>query len=206
VTVVRHTALFVWADGVTDEEKLRAKEGIAYCWFGSDVLTFDFGEDLGQAPSRHGFSLQHDHGDRASWDAYNENEAHARAGAYLKSLTRPELAARVDWTYDGPPSRRGAVRYLALYRWAGAAGKRERSEALAAVGSLRERCSSLRALETGTDLSWYPPNYDWVVEAHFDDVEGLRAFLEHPAQREAAAVVEAATAELAGVQYRMLSG
>jgi hypothetical protein len=81
VTVVRHTALFVWADGVTDEEKLRAKEGVAYCWFGSDVLTFDFGESLTLAPSRHGFSLQHDHRDRASWDAYNENEAHARAGA-----------------------------------------------------------------------------------------------------------------------------
>ena len=117
MTGVRHSALFVWSDDVGDEQKLRAKEGVAYCWFGSDVLTFDFGEDLGVAPTRHGFSLQHDHGDRAAWEAYNENAAHARAGAYLKSITRPELAARVDWEYEGPPSRRGAVRHLALYRW-----------------------------------------------------------------------------------------
>jgi hypothetical protein len=205
VTVVRHTALFVWTDGVTDEQKLRAKEGVAYCWFGADVLTFDFGEDLGLAPSRHGFALQHDHRDRVSWEAYNENEAHARAGAYLRSLTHPELAARVDWAYDGPESRRGAVRHLALYRWGERVGERERSEALAAVDGLRERCPSVRALVTGIDLGWYPPNYDWIVEAQFDDVEGLRAFIEHPAQVEAAALVEAA-AERARVQYRMLSG
>jgi Stress responsive A/B Barrel Domain len=206
VTVIRHTALFVWAEGVTAEQKLRAKEGVAYCWFGSDVLTFDFGEDLGVAPARHGFSLQHDHQDRASWDAYNENVAHARAGAFLKSLTRPELAARVDWTYDGPSPRRGTVRHLALYRWAEGAGNSERSRALAAVADLRERCPSLRALETGVDLGWYPPNYDWIAEAHFDTVEGLSAFMEHPAQLEAAAALEAATAELARVQYRVLGG
>ena len=85
---------------------------------------FDFGEDLGHAPGRHGFSLQHDHGDRAAWEAYNENAAHARAGAYLKSITRPELAARVDWIYDGPGSQRGAVRQLTLCRWAEPAGER----------------------------------------------------------------------------------
>jgi Stress responsive A/B Barrel Domain len=205
MTVVRHTALFVWADGVSAEQKLRAKEAIAYCWFGSDVLTFDFGEDLGLAPGLHGFSLQHDHRDRACWDAYNENAAHARAGAFLKSITRPELAARVDWTYSGPASRRGAVRHLALHRWAESADETVRAEALAAVAGLRE-CPSVRALETGIDLGWYPPNYDWVVEAHFDDVDGLRAFMELPAQLEAAAAVEDATAEIARVQYRMLSG
>jgi hypothetical protein len=66
----------------------------------------------------------------------------------------------------------------------------------------------MRALELGSDLGWYPPNLDWIIEAHFDDLEGLAAFLGHPARVEAEAVVAAATrpAEAARIQYRMLSG
>jgi hypothetical protein len=208
VSPVRHTALFVWAEGTTEEQKVRAKEGVAYCAFGSNVSSFDFGEDVGLAPSRHGFALQHDHADRANWDAYNENEAHARAGAFLKSVTRPELAARVDWIYDGPVSARGAVRHLALYRWNEAAGVRERSDALAAVRALQESCPSVAALEIGADLGWYPPNYDWVVEAHFADLAGVAEFNEHPARLEAEQLAAAATqADLtARVQFRMLAG
>jgi hypothetical protein len=208
VSVVRHTALFVWADGVGEAEKVRAKDGVAYCYFGSEVLSLDFGEALGLAPSAHGFALQHDHRDRAAWDAYAENAAHHRAGAFLRSLTRPELAARVDWDYDGPPSRRGAIRHLELHRWREGAGRDERAAALAALAGLRERCASVRALELGADLGWYPPNLDWIVEAHFDDVEGLADFLAHPARAEAEAAVAAATrpTEAARIQYRMLSG
>jgi hypothetical protein len=208
VTVIRHTALFVWADGVTDEQRIRVKDGVAYCSYGSDVLALDFGQHLGLTPTRHGFALQHDHRDRGDWDAYNENEAHHRVGALLRSITRPGLAARVDWVYDGPPSTRGAVRHLSLYRWNDAAGERERSDALSAVAALPGLCPSVRALEIGVDLGWYPPNYDWIVEAHFDDVDDLAAFIEHPARREAEAIGAAATQGdlTAQIQYRMLSG
>ena len=206
--MIRHTALFVWAEDATGEDRVRAKDGVAYCYFGSDVLTLDFGEHIGPAASRFGFSLQHDHRDRAAWEAYNENAAHHRAGAFLKSITQPELAARVDWVYEGRASIRGAVRHLALYRWDGAAGERQKLEARAAVAGLRDLCPTVRALETGTDLGWYPPNYDWIVEAHFADLEGLAEFMQHPVRVEVDAVVASATrAELtACVQYRMLSG
>jgi hypothetical protein len=172
------------------------------------VLALDFGEDLGLTRTQHGFALQHDHRDRADWEAYNANAAHHRVGAVLRSLTRPELAARVDWEYEGPPSRRGAVRHLALYRWDEAAGEHERSAALAAMAGLSSLCPSASALEIGTDLGWYPPNYDWIVEAHFDDADGLAEFLAHPAVQEAEAVAAAAVqGELtARVGYRMLSG
>jgi hypothetical protein len=207
VSAVRHTALFVWADGVTEEQRVRVKDGVAYCYYASTVLTLDFGEDLGLDATRYGFSLQHDHEDRADWDAYNENAAHARVGAFLKSITLPELAARVDWIYDGPPSRRGAVRHLALYRWDDGADGIARAEARAAVAGLRQECPTIRALELGDDLGWYPPNYDWIVEAHFDDVDGIAEFNRHPARHEAAAVVAQATRGApAQVQYRMLSG
>jgi hypothetical protein len=205
---VRHTALFVWADAATEEERVRAKDGVAYCYYGSEVLALDFGQDIGLYPTVHGFALMHDHRDRAAWDAYNENAAHARVGAHLKSITQPERAARVDWVYGGPRSRRGAVRHLALYRWQEDAGEDGRAEACAATADLARRCPSVRAIELGDDLGWYPPNYDWIVEAHFDDVEGLVAFMEHPAQQEVAALVAGLTRpELtARVQHRMLAG
>ena len=184
---------------------MHVKDGVAYCYFASEVLTLDFGEDLGLEPTLHGFSLQHDHRDRAAWEAYNENAAHARVGAFLKSISRPELAARVDWLYEGPPSRRGAVRHLELHRSAEGAGERERTEARAAVAALRD-LPGVGGLELGDDLGWYPPNYDWIVETHFDDVDGLLGFLEDPARIEAAAVVALVTAETARISYRMLSG
>ncbi len=205
--MIRHTALFVWTDDATEEDRIRVKDGVAYCFYGSGVPALDFGEDLGLDPSRHGFALMHDHRHRADWDAYNENAAHARVGAILKSLTLPELAARVDWVYTGPPSRRGAVRHLALYRWRDDASEADRMDAQAAVAALRVHCPAVRALELGNDLGWYPPNYDWVVEAHFDDVDGLADFNEHPAQLEAAEAVAAVThADVARVQHRMLAG
>ena len=206
---MRHSALFVWADGTTDEQKVRVKDGVAYCYYGSEVLTLDFGEDLGLYPSAHGFTLMHDHRDRAAWDAYNENGAHARVGAFLKSITQPELAARVDWDLRRAAvaaRRRPAPRALPLER----IGRRATSgqTARAAAAELARRCPTVRALELGLDLGWYPTNYDWIVEAHFDDVDGLVAFMEHPAQQEAAAAIAAVTqAELtARVQHRMLAG
>jgi hypothetical protein len=205
---VRHSALFAWADGTTEEQRVRVKDGVAYCYYASEVLALDFGEDLGLYPTAHGFALMHDHRDRAAWEGYNENGAHARVGAFLKSITRPELAARVDWDYEGPPSRRGAVRHLALYRWLDSAGEDERSAAHAVAAELPRRCRTVSALHLGVDLGWYQTNYDWIVEAHFDDVDGLAAFMEHPAQQEAAAAIAAVTQSeiTARVQHRMLAG
>src|SRR5207247_9514531 len=42
--LIRHAVLFVRGDGVTAEQVLRAKEGMAYCYYGSGVLALDFGE------------------------------------------------------------------------------------------------------------------------------------------------------------------
>ncbi|TME80617.1 MAG: hypothetical protein E6I45_10165 [Chloroflexi bacterium] len=206
--MIRHTVLFVWADKVTQEQKARVKDGMSYCYYGSNVLALDFGEDLGLVPTKFGLALLHDHRDRAAWDEYNENTAHHRVGEYIKGVTVPDLAARVDWVYEGPASRRGGVRHTSLYRWAPGTDEAGKQAARSALISLRTECPTVRALEIGDDLGWYPPNYDWIVEAHFDDVDGLRAFIEHPAQRRAADAVGAVTAEngTAQNQHRMLAG
>jgi hypothetical protein len=206
--MIRHTVLFVWADGVTQDEKDRVKDGMSYCYYGSNVLALDFGEDLGLVPTQFGLALLHDHRDRAAWDEYNKNPAHHRVGEYIKGVTVPDQAARVDWVYEGPASRRGGIRHTALYRWAPGTDDAGKDAARSALASLRTACPSVRGLEFGDDLGWYPPNYDWIVEAHFDDVEGLQAFIDHPAQLDAAAKVAAVTAPggVAQNQHRMLAG
>ena len=206
--MIRHTVLFVWTDGVTEEQRVRVKDGCAYCYYGSEVLALDFGEDLGLEPTRYGLALLHDHRDRAAWDQYNENAAHHRVGELIKSVTQPDLAARVDWEYHGPPSARGRLRHTTLYRWQAGVDDGRKRQARAALVALRTRCPTVRALELGDDLGWYPTNFDWALEAHFDDLEGLQAFLAHPARREADELLGLVTQRdvTAQVQHRMLAG
>jgi hypothetical protein len=206
--MIRHTVLFVLTDDATEDQVLRAKEGMAYCYYASEVLTLDLGEDLGLAPTRFKLALFHDHRDRAAWDKYNENDTHHRVGEWIKAMTQPGEAARVDWVYEGPESRRGAVRHTALYRWAEGIGDDRKAEVRSQLAALSSAVPSIRALMVGDDLGWYPPNYDWIVEAHFDDVDGLREFTEHPAQRAMAAVLEEASQPrgIAQFQHRMLAG
>ena len=188
---------------------MRAKEGMAYCYYGSGVLALDFGEDLGVGdPANYDFGLVHDHRDREAWDAYNKNDTHHRVGEYIKTITKTDRVARVDWTYDGPPSTRGRVRHMAMYRWRDGVDDAAKAAVRKALKALPAACPTVRWLGVADDLLWYPPNYDWIVESHFDDPEGLKAFLDHPAQRKAAALIAASTKAdaVAQLQHRMLAG
>lgn len=209
--VIRHGVLFVLADGTTEDQVIRAKEGMALCYFGSEVLALDFGSDLGAGEStNYGLGLVHDHRDRAAWDKYNENDVHHRVGEYIKTITQPGRVARVDWEYDGPASTRGTIRHIAMYRWRDEASANDKQAVKEALSALPGACPTVRYLVVADDLGWYPqgPNYDWVVEAHFDDVDGLKAFLDHRAQRDAAALVAASTkpGDPAQLQHRMMAG
>lgn len=207
--MIRHSVFFVWNESATDEEKLRVREGLAYVSYASVIQALDFGEDIGiGAPNNFGLALTHDHLDRAAWDAYNKDETHHRVGEYIKPLTKPELAARVDWVYDGPQGRRGMVRHSAMYFWRDGVTDEQKAAAFYRVMKLRTEVPSIRMLALGDDLGWYPPNYHWIIEAHFDDVDGAREFLEHPAQREAAAAIDEVTQaeKTAVIQHRMMAG
>lgn len=206
--MIRHTVLFVVSPDATSEQMVRAKEGMSMCYFGSGVLALDFGEDLGLEPTDFRLCLTHDHRDREAWDAYNDNDAHHRAGEWIKNMTVPGRAARVDWLYDGPPSHKGGARHTALYRWAEGVSDARKAEVRGRVLELRMAVPSVRALMMGDDLGWYPPNYHWIVETHFDDVDGLREWNEHPAQREVAALLREVSAPdgIAQTQHRMLAG
>ncbi len=209
--VIRRIVLWLWNEGATAERRLRAKEGLAYIRYAGHVDDLDFGEDLGTGlgPGRpFDLALLRDHVDRASWDAYVDDPQHFRVGNYIDTITRSELTARVDYLYGGPLSGRGMIRHIAMYRWRDRVSEPQRARLRDELSGLRTACEALRAIEFGEDLGLGTNHFDWVVEAHFDDLGGLQAYFAHPDQKRVACLLDSlATVEgTARLQHRMLSG
>ena len=202
--------LWRWNDRATPEQKLRAKEGLAYVSFASRVDAVDFGEDIGLAgQTNYALALLRDHRDKASWNDYNQDPQHYRVGNFIDTLTREEMTARADYLYKGPVSVRGRVRHLALYFWREDIDERGKRDARRTLAALRGDCDSLYALEIADDLGWATiGRADLVVEAHFVDEDGAREFLEHPKHFEAAALLASLIRgeRTAQLQHRMKSG
>ena len=208
--VIRRVVLWRWNERATAEQKLRAKEGLAYIGFASRVDAVDFGEDLGlSGETNYGLALLRDHRDKASWDDYNQDPHHVRVGGFIDTLTREETTARADYLYTGPASVRGRVRHVALYVWRDGIDARSRQEARRTLAALRADCESVYALEIAEDLGWAKTGRaDLVLEAHFADEQGAAAFLAHPAYRQASARLASLTRgeRTAQIQHRMKSG
>ncbi|TMI92480.1 MAG: hypothetical protein E6H00_02615 [Bacillati bacterium ANGP1] len=208
--VIRRVVLWRWNERATSEQRLRAKEGLAYIGFASRVEAVDFGEDLGlSGETNYGLALLRDHRDKASWDDYNQDPHHFRVGGFIDTMTREEITARADYPYTGPASVRGRVRHVALYVWRDGIDARSRQEARRTLAALRADCESVYALEIAEDLGWAKTGRaDLVLEAHFADEQGAAAFLAHPAYRQASARLASLTRgeRTAQIQHRMKSG
>jgi len=209
--VIRRVVLWRWRERTAPEQKLRAKEGLAYVSYASpSAAAIDFGEDLGLAgAANYGLALLRDHRDKAAWDVYKEDPQHYRVGDFIDTLTHEERTARADYLYAGPASVQGRVRHLALYVWGEGVNARSRREARRALAALRADCASLYALEVVEDLGWASiGRADLVVEAHFLDETGAKEFLDHPAYRDASALLASLTRpeRTAQIQHRMKSG
>ena len=208
--VIRRVVLWRWNERATSEQRLRAKEGLAYIGFASRVEAVDFGEDLGlSGETNYGLALLRDHRDKASWDDYNQDPHHFRVGGFIDAMTREEITARADYLYTGPASVRGRVRHVALYVWRDGIDARSRQEARRTLAALRADCESVYALEIAEDLGWAKTGRaDLVLEAHFADEQGAAAFLAHPAYRQASARLASLTRgeRTAQIQHRMKSG
>jgi hypothetical protein len=208
--VIRRVVLWRWQDATQLEQKLSAKEGLAYISYASRVDAVDFGEDLGLAgAANYSLLLARDHRDKASWDDYNSDPHHYRVGDFIDTLTHEEITARADYVYKGQPSIQGRVRHLALHFWQEGVDAEAKQEARRALASLRADCESLQALEVVDDLGWAGiGRADLVVEAHFVDEDAAKEFLEHPAQRAAAELIAplTQTERTAQIQHRMKSG
>jgi hypothetical protein len=208
--VIRRCVLWRWRDGATPEQKLSAKEGLAYVSYASPVEAVDFGEDLGLVGgSNYGLALLRDHRDKASWDLYDTDPHHFRVGGFIDTLTHEELTARADYLYAGRTPRQGEVRHLALHSWREESSDAERAVARRALASLRADCPGLLALEVADDLGYAGAGRaDLVVEAHFEDEEQAAGFLAHPAVAEVESLLAGLTepTRTARIEHRVRSG
>jgi hypothetical protein len=208
--VLRRVVLWRWNERAAPEQRLRAKEGLAYISYASRVDAVDFGEDLGlSGDTNYSLALLRDHRDKASWDDYNRDVHHYRVGGFIDTITREEITARADYLYKGPASVQGRVRHLALYSWREGIDARSQHDARRALAALRADCDTVQALEVADDLGWAKAGRaDLVLEAHFADEQGAAAFLAHPAYREAAALLDGLTCpdRTAAIQHRMKTG
>jgi hypothetical protein len=209
-TVLRRVVLWRWNDRAAPEQRLRAREGLAYISYASHVDAMDFGEDLGlSGDANYDLAMLRDHRDKASWDAYVTDAQHYRVGGFIDTITHVETQARADYVYTGPASVRGRVRHLALYVWREGVDERRKREARRALAALRADCGAVLALEVADDLGWAKAGRaDLVLEAHFAGADDAAAFLADPAYREAAALLDGLTrAERpAAIQHRMGMG
>jgi hypothetical protein len=231
--MLRHTALFMWRDTTTEQQKLIAKKGLAYMSYGCpSVRHLDFGSDLlgGSSPlleiepwkrtplwhARHSgppcdfdMALHLDFDDQDGMDRYNKDPVHHEVGEYNVSVCRPEQTARVDWWYEGGPRiEKGLIRSTSLFLWTDEATDLQKADVRDAFRALNGAVPSLRSLVTGDNTGTLTTDYDLIVDAHFAELADAEAYGQHPACREALALAVAATKYewTARITHRMASG
>jgi hypothetical protein len=231
--MLRHTALFMWRDSTNDAQKLMMKKGLAYLRYGClSVREVDFGEDLLGGSStllqvkpyrrtplwkaretgpacNFDVTLNLDFDDAEGLKQYNLDEVHHEVGEYDASVCRPERTARVDWWYEGPSLvHRGWIRHTALYLWADGATDGQKKSVREGLLALKKSIPVVRSLVTGDNIGTLTTDYDLILDVQFADMEGVRAYFEHPALREAAALTAGLTKNewTARITHRMLSG
>ena len=217
--MLRHTVLFMFRDSTTAAEKLIAVKGLAYLAYGChSVRAADFGRDLfgGAAPLRevkpwkrtpvwharrsgppwgnYDMALHVDFDDLEGFQAYGICPAHAEVGDYNERVCWDEFTARVDWWLESPPrTDRGGVRHTSCFLWDNGVDDDAKSRARAALLSLGTSVPTVRAAVVGDNVGTSTTGFDLVLDVLFDDLAGARAYFDHPAQQEVAALVAGVT-------------
>jgi hypothetical protein len=161
--MVRHTALFLHRDTISDGQRLTMLRGLAFLRMEcGGVRAGDYGQDLfgGSSPllavppwrraprwragpegppSNYDVALHLDFDDEAALAGYLAGETRCAVARFNAAVNVPDLTARIEWRYDGAPLvRRGLVRHTAMFVWADAADAGARSRALAAARGLAD--------------------------------------------------------------------
>ena len=231
--MLRHTALFMWRDSTSEAQKLIMKKGLAYLRYGcASVREVDFGEDLlgGSSvllqvkpyrrtplwkaretgpPCNFDVTLNLDFDDAEGLKQYNLDPVHHEVGEYDASVCRPERTARIDWWYEGPSLvHRGWIRHLALYLWDDGATDGQKKSVREGLLSLKKSVPVVRSLVVGDNIGTLTTDYDLILDVQFADIEAVRAYFGHPAQREVAALAAGCMKNewTARITHRMLSG
>jgi hypothetical protein len=217
--VLRHTAFFIHRDTTTADDRFEMLKGLAFlqseC---AGPIAGDYGEDvLGgskrlreikpfkrtprwRAPARtegppatYDVALHLDFADQAGLDAYNDDDVHHRVGDYNASINEPELTARVDWWYDGPPrTQPGLVRHSAMFVWLDDADDGQKKRALDAVRGLESE-RGVDSVVIGENVGPLTTDYDWLYDIHLADREQAEALLNGDALAKAMEAVASTT-------------
>ena len=71
-------------------------------------------------------------------------------------------------------------RHVVLLRWVAEATAEQRSAVESGLGTLPDRIPEIRGYTIGTDAHVNDGNFDLVVVADFDDVDGYLVYRDHP--------------------------
>jgi len=215
--MLRHTALFLHRDTISEDQKLAMLRGLAFLRMEcAAVRAGDYGDDLfggsspllavppwkrtprwrvrGEGPPcNYDLALHLDFDDAAAAAASLAGERYRAVARFNASVTVPELTARVEWRYDGAPLvRRGLVRHTAMFLWAGEADAAARSRALAAARTLAE-APGVVSVVTGENSGRTAANFDWMVDVQLSDPAAARTLVEGPRYADAMGIIAPAT-------------
>lgn len=215
--MLRHTALFLHRDTMTDDQRLAMVRGLAFLRMeGPGVRAGDYGQDLfgGSGPllavppwkrtprwrarregppCNYDVALHLDFDDEAEMSRCLAGEAHRAVARFNAAVNVPELTARIDWRYDGAPLvRRGLVRHTAMFVWAGETDAAARSRALAAARGLADTPGVVSAV-TGENVGSAAASFDWVLDVQIRDSGAARGLVEGPRYADAMRVIASAT-------------
>lgn len=96
------------------------------------------------------------------------------------------------------------LRHVALFRWADGTTAEQKQALVQGLARLPSLIPDLRDYRFGDDAGLLEGNWDFAVVADFDDVDGWRAYREHPEHRRVLSeLIAPVAAERAAVQYRL---
>mgnify|MGYP001297516380 CR=1 FL=1 len=213
--MLRHTALFLHRDTISEDQKLAMRRGLAFLRMEcAGVRAGDYGEDLfgGSSPllavppwkrtprwrarregpaCNYDVALHLDFGDEAALARYRDDEHHRAVARRNAAVNVPDLTARIDWRYEGAPLvRRGFVRHTAMFVWAGEADAAARSRALASARNLAGVPGVVSAV-IGENAGG-PANFDWILDLQLPDPAAARGLVEGPRYAEAMDIIASA--------------
>jgi hypothetical protein len=215
--VLRHTAFFIHRDTTTADDRFEMLKGLAALQTECDgPIAGDYGEDIfggskrlreirptrrtprwrGRQegpPASYDVALHLDFADQAGLDAYNKDDVHHRIGEYNASINDPELTARVDWWYDGPPrTQPGLIRHAAMFVWLDDADATQRERALDAIRGLDSQ-GGVDSIVIAENVGPLSTDFDWMYDIHLTTRDAAAKLLDSEALAKAMEVVAACT-------------
>ena len=97
--------------------------------------------------------------------------------------------------HDNPGDGEGdrMLRHVAMFKWRDETTDEQKAAARDALAALKESVPSVVEYTVGHDIGRNPNNWDMVLVADFEDVQGLESYFAHPVMQAASDLVASVT-------------